>query len=191
MRSNYAARILEFAQADLRQLRGRSDRTRYLELFGGYDNARGYSARANDELAAYVSSHTAPEDLIYQFGINGAGVYFATNRIAAHRFMRVNMFVQSDLNDPNFQLPIVTEQIAGRRPMYLIFERLHTQTALGRAVDSLPGDPASYGCSPHIGWRHESRISRCTGESSSCRIGFARHDSRKPRASAWYTAAIQ
>jgi hypothetical protein len=142
VRSNYAARILEFAQADLQQLRGRSDRTRYLELFGGYDNARGYSARANDELAAYISSHTAPEDLIYQFGINGAGVYFATNRIAAHRFMRVNMFVQSDLNDPNFQLPIVTEQIAARRPMYLIFERLHTQTALGRAVDSLPGDPS-------------------------------------------------
>jgi hypothetical protein len=141
VRSNYPARVFEFVGPDFDQLRGNGDRTAYLELFGGYANGRGYSARANHELAAYIRTHTEPNDLIYQFGINSASVYFDAERLAAHGFMRVNMFVMSDLQDPRFQLPAVTQQIAARRPMYLIFEELHTATALGKAVDNLEGDP--------------------------------------------------
>ena len=93
VKSSYPSRVLEFAAIDFAQLRGRGDRTVYLEVFGGYANNRGYSARANEELAAYIASHTGPDDVIYQFGINGAGVDFATDRLSAHPFMRVNMFV--------------------------------------------------------------------------------------------------
>jgi len=141
VRSNYPARIYEFARADLEQLRGRADRTAYLEIFGGYANGRGYSARANEELAEYVRARTGHDDRIYQFGINGAGVYFAADRLAAHRFLRVNMFVLSDLEDPRFRLSTVTQEIAARRPVYLIFEQLHTQTELGQTVDQLQHEP--------------------------------------------------
>jgi 4-amino-4-deoxy-L-arabinose transferase-like glycosyltransferase len=141
VRSNYPGRVYEFAHADLEQLLGTGDRTPYLEIFGGYGNERGYSARANEELADYVKTRTHRDDLIYLFGINGAGVYFAADRLAAQKFLRVNMFVQSDLADPRFRLPAVTQELAAKRPAYLIFERLHSPSAMGRAVDALEQDP--------------------------------------------------
>ena len=96
--------------------------TAYLERFGGYANNRGYSARANAELADYVRAHTAPDDRIFLFGINGAGVYFASDRLTAHRFLRVNFFVDDRFPDPRFRLDAVVRDLAARRPRYLIFE---------------------------------------------------------------------
>jgi hypothetical protein len=122
-------------------LRGRLGRTEYLERFGGYGNARGYSARANDELAAYVRQHTEATDQIFLFGINGAGVYFLADRLTAHRFLRVNFFVATDFPDPRFRLGPVTEELAAKRPRYLIFERLNSPSEMGRQVDGLRQDP--------------------------------------------------
>ena len=141
VRHQYVPTVYQFARADVEQLRGRGDRAAYLDGFGGYANGRGYSARANEELFAYVQARTSHDDLIYQFGINAAGVYFATDRLTAHRFMRVNEFVQSDFPDPRFQLPAVTAELAARRPVYLIFEKLHSSTPLGQAVDRLEQQP--------------------------------------------------
>jgi hypothetical protein len=121
-------------------LLGRLDPVIYLDAFGSYANNRGYSARANEELFAYIRQHTNRDDAIYQFGINAAGVYFATDRLPAQRFLRVNEFVQSDFADPHFQLPAVAAELAARRPVYLIFERLHSAT-FGDAVDRLPERP--------------------------------------------------
>jgi hypothetical protein len=141
VRHQYVPTVYQFARADADQLLGRADRTAYLDSFGGYANGRGYSARANAELFAYVQARTNRDDRIYQFGINAAGVYFATDRLTAHRFMRVNEFVQSDFADPRFQLPAVTAELAARRPVYLIFEKLHSPTAMGEAVDRLEQQP--------------------------------------------------
>ena len=138
---HYPTRVLEWARADFDLLRGRSQRTAYLERFGGYANARGYSARANAELADYVRGHTQPDDRIFLFGINGAGVYFASDRLTAHRFLRVNFFVETDFPDPRFRLRAVTEELAVSRPRYLIFERLNSKSEMGKAVDRLPEDP--------------------------------------------------
>ena len=122
-------------------LRGGADRTAYLERFGGYATGRGYSARANEELAEYVRAHTQPTDQVYLFGINGAGLYFLADRLTAHRFLRVNFFVPDGFPDPRFTLGAVVEDLRARQPAYLIFERLHSETAMGRAVDALPEDP--------------------------------------------------
>jgi hypothetical protein len=139
---NYIARVYEFADADLAVMRGTLNRSTFLDLFGGYGNERGYSARANDELAAYVRAHTSPDDRIFLFGINGAGVYFLADRLTAHRFLRVNFFVPSEFPNPAFTLDAVVADLMVRRPLYLIFEQLHSPSEMGRMVDSLPSSEA-------------------------------------------------
>ena len=135
---HYVARVYEFARADVGAMRGTIDRSAYLDRFGGYANDRGYSARANEELASYVRQHTTPEDRIFLFGINGAGVYFLADRVPAHRFLRVNFFVPSEFPNPAFTLGAVVADLAARRPRYLIFEELHSSSEMGTMVDSLP-----------------------------------------------------
>jgi 4-amino-4-deoxy-L-arabinose transferase-like glycosyltransferase len=142
MQRQYAARVWESARADVDRLRGRTDAATYLEGFGGYGSGRGYSARANAELATYVKAHTAPDERVFLFGINGAGVYFAADRLAAQRFLRANFFVSTDFPDPRFRLEPVTDELAAARPRYVIFERLNSQSEMGRAVDHLPEQPA-------------------------------------------------
>ena len=138
---HYVDRVLEWTTANVDVLRGHTDRVVYLERFGDYGNKRGYSARANAELAQYVREHTTPEERVFLFGINGAGVYFLADRLIAQRFLRANFFVETQFPDPRFRLDAVAAELAERAPRYLIFERLHTSSAMGRAVDALPGDP--------------------------------------------------
>jgi hypothetical protein len=139
---HYVAKVFDWAGANYQVLRGGIDRAAYLERFGGYATGRGYSARANAELADYVRAHTAADDRIFLFGINGAEVYFASDRLPAHRFLRVNFFVEIDFPDPDFRLESVVATLASVRPRYLIFERLNSPSAMGRAADGLPDSPA-------------------------------------------------
>lgn len=141
VRDDYPGRVMESVRADWSLLTGRMDRNTYLERFGGYANGRGYSARANAELADYVRQHTSPDDRIFLFGINGAGVYFAADRLAAHRFLRVNFFVPPEFPDPRFRLEAVLAELAERRPRYVIFERLHSSSEMARLADGLPEHP--------------------------------------------------
>jgi hypothetical protein len=138
----YVNKVVTWARADLDALRGRVDRTTYFERFGSYANRRGYSARANAELAAYVREHTSLDERIFLFGINGAGVYFAADRLTAHRFLRANFFIATDFPDPRFRLEPVLADLAAARPRYVIFERLHTASEMAREVDGLPAHPA-------------------------------------------------
>jgi len=137
LQRHYVTRVYEWAQADIGVMRGTLDRTSYLDRFGGYGNNRGYSARANEELANYIRNHTTPDDRIYLFGINGAGVYFLSDRLTAHRFLRVNFFVPSEFPNPAFTLDAVVADLAVRPARYLIFEQLHSSSEMGRMVDAL------------------------------------------------------
>lgn len=139
----YIGRVYGAATADIAVLSGRIERTAYLERFGGYNNRRGYSARANSELADYVRSRTMPDDRIFLFSINGAGVYFDANRLSAHRFLRVNFFVDTDFPHPEFKLESVVEDLRRTRPLYVIFERLHSTSdpRVAAAADVLPAHP--------------------------------------------------
>ena len=139
---HYGSRAFNWLRSDAAALRGEIDRASYLQQFGGYENRRGYSARANDELADYVASRTGPDERVFLFGINGAGLYFTADRLTAHRFLRVNFFVATDFPDPRFRLDAVAAELATRRPRYVIFERLNTPSELGRTVDNLTADTA-------------------------------------------------
>ena len=134
---NYSGPRDALGGADFAQLRGRGDSNAYLERFGGYATNRGYSARANLELADTSAHHTPPDDRIFLFGINGAGVYFTSDRLTAHRFLRVNFFVPTTFPDPEFELDAVLRDLAARQPRYLIFEQLHSTSEMGKTVDAL------------------------------------------------------
>jgi hypothetical protein len=141
---NYFPKVVGTTMADMSALTGRSDRMTYLQRFGqppGYNNNQGYSARANAELADYVRAHTTADDRIYLFGINAADVYFLTDRLTAHRFLRVNFYVPDAFPDPQFTLGAVVGDLRARLPTYLIFEQLHSESAMGVAVDALPEHP--------------------------------------------------
>jgi len=138
---SYGSKVFDAARIDLDRLRGRVTEMSYLERFGDYGKPRGYSARANAELASYVRAHTNADDRIFLFGINGAGVYFLADRLPAHRFLRVNFFVAIDFPDPAFRLEAVVRDLEAQRPAMLIFERLHSGSDMGLAVDALGETP--------------------------------------------------
>jgi len=135
-------RVLTFAARDWAHWRGETSRATYLEPFGGYNNGRGYSARANAELATYIAAHSEPGERMFLFGMNGVDVYLASGRLPAHRFLRVNFFVPINYPDPAFQIGPVTRELTVDPPRYLVFERLHITTRLGVEVDHLESDPA-------------------------------------------------
>jgi len=140
-RRDFPARVLDTVRADMAEITGQVDRGTYLRRFGGYANDRGYSALANEEVAEYIRARTTPDERIYLFGINGAGVYFAADRLIAQRFLRVNFYVPSTFGHLGFDLATVTTELAAARPRYLIFEELHARSAMGRAVDGLQQHP--------------------------------------------------
>lgn len=137
----YVDRVFGSAAADLAQLRGQVDNAAYLDRFGGYAINRGYSARANAELADYVRARTSADERVFLIGISGAGVYFLSDRLTAHRFLRVNFFIDTDFPDPEFRLEPVLAGLAVSRPRYIIFEQLHGQSTMAKSADALPDDP--------------------------------------------------
>jgi len=156
----FVPRVVESTRADLEVLRGHVDRSTYLERFGGYANRRGYSARANTELAEYIRARTDASERIYLFGINGAGVYFESDRLTAHRFLRVNFYVPTEFPDPRFTLDAVIADLSAHPPRYLIFERLNAVSPRGAEmaaiVDALPSHPV---LRPLLeGYRHDASI---------------------------------
>ena len=138
---SYFARVMASVGPNIDQALGRTDRMAYLDRDGNYGRPRGYSARANAELAAYIREHTAADDRIFLFGINGAEVYFATDRLTAHRFLRENFFVPTEFPDPSFTLESVAADLTARLPRYLIFENLHTAARVGELSQRLAEAP--------------------------------------------------
>ena len=139
---SYPGRAAARTADDWHRLTGQIDRATYLEAFGGYANNRGYSARANQELADYLARHTTVDEQVFLFGINGAGVYFLAGRLTAHRFLRLNFFYPDGFPDPRFHISAVTSDLAARRPRYLIFENLHAASVIGDALSHLTTEPS-------------------------------------------------
>jgi len=140
---NYPGKLYSWLSADVEQLAGGGNRTAYLQRFGGYNDGRPWSARADDEVNRYIREHSAPDALVYQFGINDSDVYFAADRLPAAKFLRVNMFVPSDFPAPDFQLASVAATLAARRPEYLIFEHFQGgDPVLVNTINGLQQAPA-------------------------------------------------
>ena len=88
-----------------------------------------------------MRARTVPTDVVYQFGINSAGLYFAADRLMAQRFLRVNEFVPTTFPAPGFNLAAVARELDARRPVYLVFEHLPGRTVMADAVNRLPQAP--------------------------------------------------
>jgi hypothetical protein len=74
--------------------------------------------------------------------VNGAGVYFLADRLTAHRFLRVNFFYPAGFPHPAFTVDAVADDLARRRPRYVIFENLHAASFIGEALAGLTREPA-------------------------------------------------
>ena len=138
---DYPGKVYDQLGTDFAYARGEISPESYLDRFGGYAVQRGYSARANRELETYIRSKTQPGDALYFFGINFSGLYFATDRPYAQRFLRVNVFTPSWFPDSAFTLQAVTAELEHRRPVYIVFEQLHSESVMGRTVDALRSQP--------------------------------------------------
>jgi len=139
VREHYVPKVWDDLSSNLGELTSRGDHTAFLARFGS--GTGGYSARAHEELATYIKARTGPDDRIFLFGINGAGIYFLADRLTAHRFLRVNFFVPGEFPDPRFRLEAVIQDLRERRPVYLIFEQLHSNSEMGKLADALPTNP--------------------------------------------------
>ena len=139
VRYGYVARVVSWTRTDVAALRGELPASDYLERFGGYgDKSRGYSARANAEVAEYVRQHTQPDDRVFLFGINGAGLYFLADRLPAHRFLRANFFATTEFPNAAFRVEAVVQDLRRARPVYILFERLKSAAEWARIIDALP-----------------------------------------------------
>ena len=50
----------------------------------------------------------------------------------------MNFFVATDFPDPRFRLDAVLDDLAARKPRYIIFERLNSASEMGKTADDLP-----------------------------------------------------
>lgn len=136
VRNPQIARAVNRTRADVAQLTGHGVPTlNYLEDFGGYANGRGYSARANQELAAFVSDRTREDDRIYIFGMAPA-VYAMSKRLPAQRFVWVGPAVSNLLNDPAFSLRSLAEDLRRARPAFIVLERHNRDSLLGWTTET-------------------------------------------------------
>jgi hypothetical protein len=69
-------------------------------------------------------------------------VHFTADRLTAHWFLRVNLFVATDFPDPRFRLESVVVELMKARPRYIIFEQLPATSEMARIAHNLPSDPA-------------------------------------------------
>ena len=134
--SHYPDRLVRYTAADIAQLRGTEPRPAYLEMFGGYANGRGYSARANDELASYLRAHSGDDDRIYVFGMAPA-VYFGARRLPANRFVWTFPAVAPFAGHPAFTVNTLAADLERAAPRLLVLERNNRDSATGWRIDDV------------------------------------------------------
>jgi len=141
IRSHYPDRLVRYLAADLAQLRGSAPRAPYLEMFGGYANGRGYSARANDELASYLRARTRDDDRVYIFGM-APSVYFDARRLPANRFIWTFPAVAPFAGGPAFTVDALAADLQRAAPTYLVLERNNRDSSTGWRIDDVYSAPA-------------------------------------------------
>jgi len=134
--SHYPDRLVRYTAADIAQLRGTAPRAAYLEMFGGYANGRGYSARANDELASYLRAHSGDGDRIYIFGMAPA-VYFDARRLPANRFVWTFPAVAPFAGHPAFTANALAADLERAAPRFLVLERNNRDSSTGWRIDDV------------------------------------------------------
>jgi 4-amino-4-deoxy-L-arabinose transferase-like glycosyltransferase len=137
-------RVIDTVSEDLQQWRTPGDsaaRLRYLEGFGSYAAGRGFSARANTELSAWLVANSDPSDRIYIFGM-APGVYFTSRRLPAQRFLWIGPAASNLVPRPDFSLETVAADLERTKPRYIIEEHNNRDSLLGWKVEEKFNDPS-------------------------------------------------
>jgi hypothetical protein len=158
--SHYPDRLVRYTVADLAQLRGSAQRASYLdgsarraayldgsaqrasylEMFGGYANGRGYSARANEELSSYLTAHTGASDRLYIFGMAPA-VYFDAQRLPADRFIWTFPAVSPFAGHPSFTIDALAADLERAAPADVVLERNNRDSSTGWRIEDVYAAP--------------------------------------------------
>ncbi len=129
--SHYPERLWSTVAADFHARQATGDELfHYLERFGGYRTGRGYSARANAELAAYIAQHTAADQRVYVFGM-APSVYFLAQRLPASRFIWTYPGVTNIVGRHDFTPEALAASLALSRPEYIVLERNNRDSISG------------------------------------------------------------
>lgn len=138
-RYGHLARFAEATTADLTQRlahNGPAPHAAYLERFGGYNNGRGFSARANAELADYIRHHTSSPDTIYIVGM-APEVYFAADRRPANRFIWSSPVTFKLFDHTDFTLERLVGDLRASAPELLILEHNTRDSLQGKSGDDV------------------------------------------------------
>jgi hypothetical protein len=139
--NHYPDRLVRYVAADAAQLNGRGGpHDVYLEMFGGYANGRGYSARANEELSRYLASHSDSSDRVYIFGM-APSVYFMAGRLPADRFVWTYPGVVDFGKRPDFSMEALARTLTAAAPRYLVLERNNRDRATGWRIEDVYAAP--------------------------------------------------
>jgi len=130
--------------AALRVAEGSPAHLAYLERFGSYNAGRGYSARANWELAEYVRRTTARSDRCYIFGMAPA-VYVDSDRLPANRFLFVWAALAGLVKHPGFSIDELAADLEAAKPALIIMEQ-HNNDSLsgGRSEERFAQPPMQH-----------------------------------------------
>jgi 4-amino-4-deoxy-L-arabinose transferase-like glycosyltransferase len=137
-------RVRDTVTEDIQAWRSGDDaaaRLRYLEGFGSYAAGRGFSARANTELSAWLDAHSDAHDRIFIFGM-APGVYFTSKRLPAQRFLWIGPAASNLLPRPDFSLEAVAAGLERTKPRYIIEEHNNRDSLLGWRVEEKFDDPS-------------------------------------------------
>jgi hypothetical protein len=140
VKSHYPDRLVRYTRADVAQLRGTEARASYLEMFGGYGNRHGYSARANEELTTYVRAHSTPDDRVYIFGMAPA-VYFDAARLPANRFIWTFPAVAPFAGNAAFTVDALAASLERAAPRYVVLERNNRDSSTGWRIEDVYESP--------------------------------------------------
>ena len=121
-------------------LDGSARRAEYLEMFGGYANGRGYSARANEELSTYLRAHTNASDRLYIFGMAPA-VYFDAQRLPADRFIWTFPAVSPFAGHPSFTIDALAADLERTAPAAVVLERNNRDSSTGWRIEDVYAAP--------------------------------------------------
>lgn len=143
-RGGYFVRGWQATAADVAGLMAWTDRSTYLERFGGYANGRGYSARANAELTEYLRRETTSADAIFIFGMQ-PGVYFTSARRPASRYLWAGPVIFRLLPRPEFGMAALTRALDAAPARLIILERHYRDSQLGMTVEPAFAEPEIVG----------------------------------------------
>ena len=108
---------------DVAYLSGRMDRRTHLARYGGQRDVDKYSALDNQDLGAFFSAHTTPDDTVYVFGYSPGAYVYARRRSASRFFWSRPVILDFNRDDPRYGVAGLLGDLQQHRPAYVVLQR--------------------------------------------------------------------